>query len=148
MPDVIEILQDAILPLDILNRPEVAQSVEQGSRGPAGMNQAFQFSLPGPLVAPYVSEYNFVVPWASVVDLLIVSTSTAPVGAPLIMDVKRNNVSLFPGGVGRPTVAVGQVIGSGTVGQTLVANDILKFSITSVGTGATSLLLLLNLVRS
>lgn len=65
-----------------------------------------------------------------------VSVGSAPTGASIVVDVKKNGTSIFTTTANRPTILAGQTTGlSGTPDvQSLAPGEFLTFDIVSVGT--------------
>lgn len=119
---------------------EVA-TLEVGTSGPQGATGAVGpvgppgtqpvFSKTGPLEA-VVGTHRFYLEQNRTISKVRAAVGTASVGAPIVIDVKKNGVSIFGG---TPlSVSAGQFTNTKNTNEAVVAGDYLTIDIVSVGT--------------
>jgi hypothetical protein len=94
-----------------------------GPQGPAGVAKGLStFSVVGP-VTTAVGHSRFYMSTAGTITNVIVSVSSAPVGSAIIIDVKKNGVSIFTTLLNRPTIPAGGFVDMSSI------PDVTAFSI-------------------
>lgn len=103
----------------------------QGVRGPLGTQPLFQRA--GQLVT-LTGASRFYVEDAAAIGTVRASVGTAPTGAPVVVDVNKNGVTIFTNQAHRPSIAAGAHTATATPDVTaLVAGDYLTVDIDGVG---------------
>lgn len=139
---------------EFVDRVDIIEVVDVGPVGPPGNVAYFPFSKPGFLLAPYTSPLVFPVPMNSLLDSVFLTVRTAPTGSPVILDILKNGTTVYSGGVGRPTIAVGQLTGTGGTGNpeqaSFVTGDLIEVQISQVGSSipGANLAMIISLKRS
>lgn len=104
----------------------------QGPRGYTGTQPVF--SRPG-LLAPMDGDTTFPVERAGTIVFARAYVKNPPVGAPVVVDIKRNGTSIFATNADKPTVLPGTNTDLGTPSVTALSpGDYIDVSIDSVGT--------------
>jgi hypothetical protein len=108
-----------------------------GATGARGVGGAGPWSMDGTLVVK-----NGSLRWRCVgsatISGIIAQVGTAPTGASVIVDVRKNGTTMFPGGTGRPTIAAGANSSGAAVvpaSPNLVDGDYLTVDVAQIGSG-------------
>lgn len=100
-----------------------------GPLGPPGTQPAFSRSG---LLEPVVGTHRYYIERANTITKVRASVGTAPVGASITIDVKKNGTSILGGTL--LSVAAGQFTNTRTTSVAVSAGDYLTVDIVSVGT--------------
>lgn len=101
----------------------------QGTSPPDVRN--YDFSKRGIFAGPYTSPLRRYVEKAGVLSEITVAVGAQPTGDPVVLDVLKNGVSIFPGGVGRPTIAPLSNVATVLADEGVVEGDFLQVAIIS-----------------
>lgn len=103
-----------------------------GGGGGGGGGASASFSRPG-VLAVEVGALPWPVPEAMTISGWIAAVGEAPVGAAILVDIKKNGVSVFSGAT--ITIADGQTVSAVANADTtsFVAGDLITVEITQVG---------------
>lgn len=106
----------------------------QGEQGLPGVSGLTPFSVGG-LIAPQAFDMPLYADWETTIQSVRASVGQAPTGAPIVVDVLKNGTTIFPGGVGRPSITAGTKTALATLATPvlLVPGDYLTVTIVSVG---------------
>ena len=103
----------------------------QGPRGYSGTQPVF--SRPGPL-APMDGDTSFPIDRPGLIATTRAFVKTPPIGSPIVVDIKKNGVSIFATNTDKPTILPGQNTDLGNPSTTaLIPGDYIDVSIDSVG---------------
>lgn len=107
---------------------------DQGEQGIPGISYLAPLCATGP-VAVQTFALKYRVTRACTIQFVQASVTTPPAGSSIIIDVLLNGTTIFPGGVGRPTIASGADIATGIppVEVDLVPGDALQVQVVAVG---------------
>lgn len=109
-----------------------------GATGPTGPQGASGNEIPvfsvGGVLASQTFTMRLYANRAMTISSVRASVGSYPVGSSIVIDVMKNGVTIFTGGVDRPTIASGTYTDVGTPDVTaLAAGDYLTVTIVSVG---------------
>lgn len=114
-------------------RPELDSPILLQSGAPGFL----PFSHGGDLLVKVGTSHVPIVGGTFAIDSVAAMVNTAPTGAAVILDVNRNDVSIYPTPANRPTIAPGSRVAA--VGQHVAASltdgDFLSVDIDQVGSG-------------
>ena len=110
---------------------EVQQAGIQGPPGP--VEAIYPLGRSGPLTVAAGRAFIPVLGDSRILEIAV-GVGLAPQGGPLVVDIKRDGVSIFPDPGDRPTIAAGeQVAVMGAFTATLLAGDRLTVDVVRVG---------------
>lgn len=130
--EVITVAPTVVLPTPMFVPVDV---LVQGPAGPSGF-EGFTFSYQGS-VAILTGKGRQYFEASYQIDTVRSAVGTQPVGSALIVDVKKNGVSIFTTTGDRPTINPGSntALGGSMAGAALVAGDFLTVDVVQVGSG-------------
>lgn len=104
---------------------------DSGPQGPSGTTPIY--SRIGQL-APLVGKGRFYFEQAAVIGKVRASVDTAPIGAPVVIDVNVNGTSIYANQANRLSIAAGTNTATSSPGFAVAAGDYITVDIDSVGT--------------
>lgn len=112
----------------------VGATITAATTGPQGAPGTMPVYSRIAQLAPLVGQGRFYFETACVIGKVRASVGTAPVGAPVVIDVNVNGNSIYANQAQRPSIAAGAFTATSTPGFAVSAGDFITVDIDSVGT--------------
>lgn len=131
---IITAMDDEQVVLDVGEEVVQVDVVEVGMQGAQGPSvEVYPMGRSGPLTVAAGRAFIPVLGDSRILEIAV-GVGLAPQGGPLVVDIKRDGVSIFPDPDDRPTIAAGeQVAVMGAFTATLLAGDRLTVDVVRVG---------------